>query len=462
MFYNMNSFKMFDYFNDLYINHIFGFTYVFTEVFFCVVIGLMFSDTKKLNKKTILFALTDIVCVWFVLLLVESALYCISKYTDALNWRYVRFYLWPMICLAHVFVPYDRNKLKFRLVYAVLLATFINSMLSISGPLGSIVRNTFGLTNSIISDVTFFSVLFLSGAVLVYLKSLSLNNYKYIKALYILILIIVYGLSYALLTIVAIASSESEIIYPIEEFLIFAIDLLVYLIFHLSVRENERAKMQEAKNLLLESELSQVELLEDKLEEMHKIRHEMKNLFSLMNVLIQEKKYDEMEKMFADLNEKTMITLNFADTGNRVVDAILNVALTKAYKTNIKIIYKAAVPAEVNLPKEDLYCICLNALDNAMESLVREGLNEPIYFTIRKDGNFLFVGCQNAVDKSKMSDKERLKLRTAKKERNKHGYGTKIIKQRVEDLRGALKYSLENDQFSIDIMLPLDEGEDAK
>lgn len=448
---------MFDYFRDLYINHAFGATYIFTEVFFCVVIGIVFSDIKKLNKKTILFTSIDAVCVWLAAVFLESILYCIAENTDVITWRYVRFYFWPIICLIHVIVPYNKNKLSFRLVYAVLLSAFINSMLSISGPLGAIVRETFGTSNNIISDVTFFSILILSGIILVYLKFLSLDNYKYIKNLHVFILIVVYSISYALLVVISVNADEADILYPIEIIFVLAVDLLVYLMFHLSVRDNENAKTQEAKNLLLESELSQVDLLEEKLDEMHQIRHELKNLFSLMNVLIQEKKYDEMEKMFADIYETTAVTLNYADTGNKVVNAILNVELTKAMKSNVKIVYKVAVPNELGLPKEDLYSICLNVLDNAIESLVREKMEGPISFELRKEENFLFITCENPIDIKREPAKDRLKLHTAKKERNKHGYGTKIIAQKVQALKGALKYSAEGDKFNVDIMIPLQE-----
>lgn len=451
---------MFDYFIDYYVNLQYGITYVFTEVFLCVVIGLTFSEIKKPNKRAILFTSLDAIATWIVFLFLQSIFYCIAKYTGVISTFYTRFYIWPLVCLIHVFVPFDKSKISFRIVYAVLLSTFINVMLSASSPLGAIVRNALQTSNNIFSDMTFITILLLSGVLLVILKFFSLENYNNINPLYILILVIAYSLSYAMITAISLLSNETDIVYPLIELCVFAIDLLFYFVFHLSIKDNNNAQIQEAKNLLYESELSQVGLLEEKLEEMHEIRHEMKNLFSLMNELIKNKKYDELEKMFSDLYETTTVTMNYADTGNPVVNAIINVELTKAIQSDVTINYKAAIPKTLGISKEDLYHICLNILDNAIESLTREGLKGPIEFSIRKDESFLFINCENPIDPSKMENNQRLSLVTLKKEKGRrHGYGTQIIKQKTTALNGAYKFYIEKNMFCVDIMIPLKEGE---
>lgn len=70
---------------------------------------------------------------------------------------------------------------------------------------------------------------------------------------------------------------------------------------------------------------------------------------------------------------------------------------------------------------------------------------------LRQNSNRVII-CKNTIEKSVLQNNK--ELRTTKKSRDSHGYGTKIIAKIVSDYHGIIDYFEEFDMFGIQIILP--------
>ena len=102
----------------------------------------------------------------------------------------------------------------------------------------------------------------------------------------------------------------------------------------------------------------------------------------------------------------------------------------------------------------DLVCLMGNILDNAIEALDRlkdskEKRIELLF--IRQNSNRIII-CKNTVDSSVLKSNNELK--TTKKSKDAHGFGTKIIAKIVSDYHGMVDYFEDFNMFGVQVILP--------
>ena len=168
---------------------------------------------------------------------------------------------------------------------------------------------------------------------------------------------------------------------------------------------------------------------------------------------MREKKYDEMQHYFADINEKVHVQMDFVDCGNDLLSAICNMELTKAKEQGLEIQYKISVPKELSIEASDLTSVLSNLIDNAIEAEIRdETPSKDIEVEIKQEANYLFIYVENAFTPAN-HETDVLALHTSKANRSNHGYGTKIVKALAEKNHGYVTYSVQNTTFKASVML---------
>ena len=111
----------------------------------------------------------------------------------------------------------------------------------------------------------------------------------------------------------------------------------------------------EKQRFLAEREMTQ--MAEDKLEDLRCIRHDLKNQYSYMQILLAESRYEELQQYFAKLSQNLPAQLNMIDCGNHTVNTVLNMELAKLRSDRITFEHQLVVPPVLPFPDEDVCAI---------------------------------------------------------------------------------------------------------
>lgn len=193
---------------------------------------------------------------------------------------------------------------------------------------------------------------------------------------------------------------------------------------------------------------------DENIDELRKIRHDIKNWIANMRLLLGSGQYDELREFFGSVEERVNVPLSGFDCGNKIVNAIVNLELRKARDMSVRLDAKAAVPRELPFSGSDLCSLLTNLIDNALEGAARGGrTDEPVKVGMRlaADG-YLYITVSNPVSSAE-SKKELLSARTTKKDPLLHGYGTRIADEIVRRYNGAINRGVADGRYTADVML---------
>lgn len=189
-------------------------------------------------------------------------------------------------------------------------------------------------------------------------------------------------------------------------------------------------------------------------EQVKKERHELKNNYFYIQTLLSEKKYDQLNDYISrEIGEK-LTKLTDIQTGNALIDYLLNRKIQEAQKFHIKTCTEIIIPAQLSVNEEILCTILLNLLDNAIESSKQEEFPD-IQIVMKCVQNYLLCKISNKVSHNILTDNP--SLNTTKSDIANHGLGIKIIRSAVESQNGLLNFECEKGYFTATVMLPFTE-----
>lgn len=259
-----------------------------------------------------------------------------------------------------------------------------------------------------------------------------------------------------------LADTAVTVTILVANFCMFAMTCSAIQTMHALCRDqNALLELQaEKQRFLAEREMTQ--LTESKLDDLRCIRHDLKNQYSYMQILLAEKRYEELQQYFANLSENLPVQLSMIDCGNRTMNTVLNMELAKLKSDKIVFEHQLVVPPVLPFPDEDVCAIVTNLLDNAADEcrrLLKAGKpSVKVRLEIYPHQSYLFIKCINSTDRVALS-RAKGGLRTTKDDEHMHGYGTRIITKLAEKHNGCADYSLEGESFVAQVMLDMTEGD---
>ena len=236
---------------------------------------------------------------------------------------------------------------------------------------------------------------------------------------------------------------------------VFAINVMTYFMTYFLCRERERTLNYQIERQRIRSMEALVSLNEEKLSQLREVRHDVKNQYSYMQTLLEENRYDELKAYFNELVGTFSRPLyDSVESGNRVIDSVLNMELSKARDTGLKMNVRVAVPSELPFPPSALMSLFGNIIDNAIEACVRENLGgSTIDIVVSLKGDYLFFVVSNPTNKKQENIGDSPK--TDKEDKTRHGYGIRIVKKIVKKYGGHCHYYIENGNFVVECLLDL-------
>ena len=114
-----------------------------------------------------------------------------------------------------------------------------------------------------------------------------------------------------------------------------------------------------------------------------------------MNDLLQKKRFAETAEYLLGLTEKVSTDTIFCDTGNTVIDSIVNYSFRNASAQGINVKVLAKIPEKIEMNVADIVTILSNLFDNAITATLKLSENRMIEVKISYSKCRLFIFVQN-------------------------------------------------------------------
>lgn len=226
-------------------------------------------------------------------------------------------------------------------------------------------------------------------------------------------------------------------------------------VFHVMDKQNELIETKE-KLIFTEKHINNQishykELYKYQLE-LKEFRHDIKNRLVALIAMIESKQNEKvLQSMKASLNVINEKNKNIVNTGNPIVDAILQSKLNAANELNIVLHLFVRFESNIKIDEIELGIILGNALDNAIDAVnkISEPTKRYINFRLISTVGRISISIQNPVN----VNIDIKNLTTTKTDKNNHGLGLNSIKHISSKYDGIVSFECEDNIFSININL---------
>lgn len=250
------------------------------------------------------------------------------------------------------------------------------------------------------------------------LFSLSLNYYAYVSA------------SSALFWCVCILMSGGAIV------------CLLYYVVSLEKKAELEKELQDI-HYTMELEQAHYRTIQERREELARIRHDFNNQLAAVSLLIQSGENHDAQNMIRQLGENIAATQEEPYCSVSVINAVLIEKMAMCENESIRLEVELELPDALAIDPLHLCSIFTNLLDNAAEAAKRTE-DSTITLSSAVAGDYLFIKTVNPSLQPKKPDKG-------------HGYGSKILKQLSEKYDGGYQTSYEDGVFTAVVSLLLEQ-----
>lgn len=183
-------------------------------------------------------------------------------------------------------------------------------------------------------------------------------------------------------------------------------------------------------------------------------RHELKNNYFYIQTLLRQGEYEKLDTYLEHITGEVLTPLSTIETGDPLIDTLLNNKIDYARSQNIKTCAEVVVPKELSLETEHLFTILSNLLDNAIEASMEE-TERDLQLSMKCVQGYWVCQVRNKVSHDVLA--ENPSLRTTKGNAPEHGFGIKIVRSTVQACNGMFEVAVEDGYFAAKVMLPLEQ-----
>ncbi len=222
----------------------------------------------------------------------------------------------------------------------------------------------------------------------------------------------------------------------------------------LSILEKREEKLIEVQ-LNEENALRQLALnsaMEQAYNEQRKSAHEFRHHLECIYCLIKECNYDEAKEYVEKINKDFVDFVDVVNTGNPIVNTILNNKIKTAIKENIVIIPVIGKLDSLLMEKDDVVVVLSNLLDNAIEACRRlKNSRKEIKILIEERDNQLLLIVKNPIEGKVI--KKNGQIITSKQDKHRHGIGLSNVQSIVDKYDGEYSVSDDGEYFTCSIKI---------
>lgn len=271
-----------------------------------------------------------------------------------------------------------------------------------------------------------------------------------------LLVLSVLGISFIIFVMIHITALDNTTNFDIKLLMFSELGIILinivcwYMTINIS---NVRRREEELLELNKQKEYSiqYAQTVKMQYEQTRRLRHDMKQFYTILDKLISDNKINEAKAFIADSYESVVATDVVVDVGNDYVNALLNAKLSEAKAAGISVI--CSVTRDIKgYENADLCNLIGNLLDNAIEAAKKcDEEMRSIEFNLSSSDNRLNIIVRNSIKDSVISNNQN--FITTKKNKFNHGYGMKTIKFITEKYGGTTDFYEEGNIFVAHIVI---------
>ena len=438
---------MTDYFYNYYIAQNLGPGYVATNITYVIAAVLLLNGVER-TRRGFLRKLGELVLCWL-----GTVVYC-SAYYQMIGGAWMDRSMMALFLLFYA-VFLSRYSPMTRLVRSCVFFACTMLALPISEPVGELIKDYINTSYTWAEHLTSLIVVVLTILVVAFLRRFSTEKLVFVPTFPAIVVAAVSALG-TFLTLACMGSGASRGYGVLQAVCFWIIILLTYYMFYTVSREYEQNLELIALRHKEELDGEMLQFSRENFEEMHQIRHEVKNHIAYIRALSESGEYDKLKEYLNVVSGETEELFRFVECGNDVINAVMNHAIKQARVSGVTIDQQIIVPPRLPYQETKLCSLLSNLMDNAIEASVRAGVPNPtVTVSIRPQQDYLFLRVTNPVADAGPGQPS---LRTTKGDKKLHGFGTKIIRRVAEQYQGSAKFEIKEGRFIVDVMLSL-EGE---
>jgi len=414
------------------------------------------------NRKTTLPAMLQSFFIVFILFSLEHFFFL--QYSALSPYRFVSEVIVALVCYFIITLNYESSAIKRMAVSIVLYLMFVAVSAITTGFLILIVD----VPTTYEDDILRFAGLVNMAALpILYLVTALFRRFKNIKKntifvptalvvplLTLLVLFYPFFMGFILMFDISIPTEIIGVFLGV--FMMGSIILIFYLYDTLS------AKYQDELQSALHSQekeyyFTQCQLMQDSVEQVKAIRHDIKiHLSTLRDYTVKNKAAtDYLNSLLGDMGGSEI----YSETGNIAFDSIINYKLRTAKENSITVDMEITVPTALSIDVVDVVTILGNLLDNAVYAIANTK-EKKIKLDIAFNKGSLFINIENTFDgelKYTESKDGKQKTIATRKNDGEYGHGLKNIRKSVDKYNGHIEITHEENIFSVGILLYVDE-----
>lgn len=228
--------------------------------------------------------------------------------------------------------------------------------------------------------------------------------------------------------------------------------IMFYFMQNIGKREyllHEKAMLElETKN-----QLKLYETISEQVTNQRKLSHEYKNQLTCIQSLCATEEYGQLKNYLEQINGEVLHDLDYIDTGNSFVNAVLNAKYEEAERKNILIICKINDLSGLAINSSDLVILLSNLLNNAIEACERCNKEREIKIKCVFTNNEFILSIKNNYNGNLNKIGENL-FTTKEQDKENHGIGLKNVIQIVEKNEGYYAVEHTDNEFWISVVIP--------
>ena len=252
---------------------------------------------------------------------------------------------------------------------------------------------------------------------------------------------------------VSMTAGSLYIVYNLSSTLILALNLLVYDIYIKLLEQTEIRR----ENAIYEKQISlfqeqiyvkETAMLNDKM-----VRDKFYHQLSFIKELVYQRELSQLNEFIDGIMQNKKIEKDGpANSGNVLLDYIVNNKCEIAVKQGIECTVKIEVPYKFSFSDGDIFIILGNALDNAIEGALKCVSRRYIHIKIIYRKENLFIKISNSFDGKVKKDRHG-HLISMKSDLTRYGLGLALIEKSVNKYNGLLNFDIDEENFTLTVLL---------
>ena len=194
--------------------------------------------------------------------------------------------------------------------------------------------------------------------------------------------------------------------------------------------------------------------VEDNYQRTRELWHDLKNHINLLNLLLQEKKYEQLGDYLRIFGEDVDSLTLPEKSGNLVVDALLADKLGRAKKENIAVELSLCNLTGVRLRPDEICGLFGNLLDNALEANLRVAESRLLEMSCRELEDCFYIRVRNATAGPAREQGILQSEKSDKRNRVGHGLGLRSVERIVHGCGGEMTVDSGDACFTVVVRLP--------